>query len=134
MLRCARNDGGYNCVRRWLYAPEGDRAGKRSGSRADCAAIVAAVNDPLAVGCLSRDDADMMRPDHHHADSRTAGIRAFVRPAPRERKAAIGFAEIFAEVTAAPGTVTVMMSVLRSRFCLNGRKDDHERRRDKERL
>ena len=44
----------------FLHAPECNHAGERSGSRTNRAAIVAAMNDPLAVGCLSRDDPDVM--------------------------------------------------------------------------
>ena len=117
-----------------LHASERYRASKRACSRANCSAIVAAMNDPLAIGCLSRDDPDVMRPDHHHADSRAAGIHAFARPGACERKATIRFAKIFAQVTAAPGVRPVtVMSVVGTRLGLNG-KDQQDRRRDKEGL
>jgi hypothetical protein len=92
----ARNDGGYSRVPCSLHASERNRAGERAGSRANRAAVIAAMNDPLAVRRLSRDDPDVMRPDDHHADSGTAGIHAFVRPGARERKPTVRFAEIFA--------------------------------------
>jgi hypothetical protein len=63
-----------------LYAPERNRARERARPRADRAAVIAAVNDPLTVGRLSRDDSDMMAPDNNDANSRAAGIHAFVRP------------------------------------------------------
>jgi hypothetical protein len=117
-----------------LHASERYCAGKRLRSRPNRAAIVAAMNDPLAIRRLSRDDPDMMRPDHHHADSRAAGIHAFARPGARERQATVRFSKIFAQVTAAPGVRPMtVMPVVGTRFCLNG-KDDQERRRDKEGL
>jgi hypothetical protein len=98
----------------------------------DRAAIIAAMNDPLAIRRLSRDDPDVMRPDHHHADSGTAGIHAFVRPGTRERKPAVRFAEIFAQVTSAPCVRPMtVMPMVGTRLCLNG-KDGQERRRNKE--
>ena len=63
-----------------LNPPERDRARERARPRADGAAIVAAVNDPLAVRRLSRDDSDMMAPDNDDAYSRAAGIHAFTCP------------------------------------------------------
>jgi len=117
-----------------LHASERDRASKRAGSGTNRAAIIAAMNDPLAIRCLSRDDPDVMRPDYHHADSRAAGIHAFARPGACERKATIRFAKIFAQVTAAPGVRPVtVMSVVGTRLGLNG-KDQQDRRRDKEGL
>ena len=114
-----------------LHASERYCAGKRAGSRTNRAAIIAAVDDPLAIRCLSRDDSDVMRPDHYDADSWAAGIGAFVRPGARQRKATVRFAKILAQVTAAPGVRPVtVMPVVGTRFCLNG-KDDQERRRDK---
>jgi hypothetical protein len=90
------------------------------------------MNDPLAVRCLSRDDADVMRPDHHHADSGTAGIHAFVRPGPRKRQTTVRFSEIFAEVTTAPSPVTVM-PVVGTRIRFDG-KDEQQNRSGRERL
>ncbi|MEH2608084.1 hypothetical protein [Bradyrhizobium sp. AZCC 1693] len=114
------------------YTPECYRSGKRSGSRANRAAIIAAMNDPLAVRCLPGNDADMVRPDHHHADSGAAGIHAFARPGACKRKATVRFAKIFAQVTAAPGVRPVtVMPVMGPRFGLNG-KDEQKRGRDKE--
>ena len=117
-----------------LHAPERYRASKRAGSGTNRAAIIAAMNDPLAVGRLSRDDPDMMRPDHHHADSGAAGVGAFARPGACERKATIRFAKIFAQVTAAPAVRPVtVMPVLGTRLCLDG-KDQQDCRHDKEGL
>jgi hypothetical protein len=106
------------------HAPECNRASKRSGSRANRAAIVAAMNDPLAVRCLPGNDADMMRPDHHDADSGAAGIHAFVRPGARKRQTAIRFAKILAQVTAAPAVRPVtVMPVLRARIRFDGKEN-----------
>jgi hypothetical protein len=64
--------------------------------------------------------ADMMRPDHHHADSGTACMGAFARPRSREREATVRFAKIFAQVTAAPGVRPMtVMPMVGTRFCLN---------------
>src|SRR5437763_6767480 len=38
------------------------------------AAVVAALDDPLAVGTPPRDHADVMRPHHHHADAGAGGM------------------------------------------------------------
>jgi hypothetical protein len=81
---------------------------------------IAAVDDPLPIRRLSRDDPDMMRPDHHHADSGTACMGAFARPRSREREATVRFAKIFAQVTAAPGVRPMtVMPMVGTRFCLN---------------
>jgi hypothetical protein len=45
---------------------------------------------------LSRDDPDVMRPDHHHAYPGAAGIHAFVGPGACECKPTVRFAEIVA--------------------------------------
>ena len=100
LLQCARGDSADSRIVRpepsGSHASERYRAGKRSGSRADRAAIIAAMNDPLAVRCLPGNDADMMRPDHHDADSGAAGIHAFARPGACKRQTAVRFAKIFA--------------------------------------
>ena len=119
---------------RSLHAPERDRAGERSGPRANRSSIIAAMNDPLAVGCLSGNDSDVMRPNDHHADSGAAGIHAFARPRARERKTTVRFAKIFAQIAAAPAVRPVtVMPVLGTRLCLDG-KHNQECRRDKQRL
>ena len=63
-----------------LHPPERDRAGERAWPRADRAAIIAAMDDPLAVGRLSGDDPDMMAPDHYDADAGATRIHAFTGP------------------------------------------------------
>src|SRR4029078_12636522 len=79
-------------------------------------------------------DPDVMGPDHHHADSGAAGIGAFVRPRACQREATVRFAEILAQITAAPSVRPMTMPVLGTCLGLNRRKDDQERRNDKERL
>jgi len=92
------------------------------------------MNDPLAVRCLPGNDADMMRPDHHDADSGAAGIHAFARPGARKRQTAIRFAKILAQVTATPAVRPVtVMPVLRARIRFNG-KDEYQNRSDRERF
>jgi len=113
-----------------LHPPERDRAGERARPRADRAAIIAAVDDPLAVGRLSGDDPDMMAPDHHDADAGATRIHAFTSPWARPRKAPIRFAEIFAQVTSTPG-VRSMSMMPGARLGLNG-KNDQDRRDNKE--
>ena len=84
------------------------------------------MNDPLAVRCLPGDDPDVMPPNHHDANARAACIHALVRPGARQRETAVRFAEIFTEIAAAPGPMT-MMAVLRARICLGG-KDEQDNR------
>ena len=92
------------------------------------------MNDPLAVRCLSDNDADVMRPDHHHADSGTAGIHAFARPEARKRQTAVRFSKIFTQVTATPAVRAVtVMPVLRARIRFDG-KDEQQNGSGRERL
>ena len=72
-------------------------------SRTDRASIVTAVNNPLAVSRLSRNDPDMVPPDNNDANSRTAGVRALRGPLTSECKTVIGFSKMFAQVNSAPG-------------------------------
>src|SRR5437879_12141706 len=60
---------------RSLHAPERDRAGERSGPRANRSSIIAAMNAPLADGCVSGKDADDMRQTDHHTQRTAAGIQ-----------------------------------------------------------
>jgi hypothetical protein len=70
------------------------------------------MNDPLTVSALSRDDSDMVRPDNNDADAGAAGIGAFSGPFPRQRQATVGFAEIPAHVSSAPGMCPVRMIMM----------------------
>jgi hypothetical protein len=67
------------------------------------------MDDPLAVRCLSRDNADVVTPNYNHSDARAAGIPTLFGPFSRERETTIRFAEMPAQVNAAPGACTVRM-------------------------
>src|SRR5262245_22788534 len=90
-------------------AAERDRAAQRARSRANAAAIVSTMDDPFTVRRLAGDDADVMRPDHHHANSRTTGVGALARPVAREREATVALAEIGAQIGTAPGARIAMI-------------------------
>ena len=91
--------------------PKCDGAGDRARSRSYRAAVVAAMNDPLAVGRPSGDHSDVVRPYDHDPKTGATGIPAFPGPLSRQRQARVGLSKIPAHVSPAPGVCPVRMMI-----------------------
>jgi len=113
-----------NLARDWgLNTAKCDSAGNRARPCAYRAAVVATVDDPMAIRRPPGDDTNMVGPNNHHPNPRTPGIRAFSSPLSRKSKSAVGFSEVTAHVDPAPGVrpVHVMMSVTGASIGVRGK-------------
>jgi hypothetical protein len=67
----------------------------------------------MALRRLSSDHSDVVGPNNHDANTRTASIVAFSGPLSRQCQPRVGLAEVLAHVKPAPGArVAVVMSVM----------------------
>ncbi len=88
-----------------LDAPKRYRPGNRPWPLAHPPSVIAALDHPL-IALSSRDDANMMAPDHDGADVRAARVGTLMRPIPGEPETAIGFPKMLPEPPPAPGPRT----------------------------
>src|SRR5689334_2927135 len=89
-----------------LRSAECDRASKRARPLARGAAVIAALDDPFAVRVAAREQTDLMRQHHHHADA-GRGRTSPTGPVAGEIEGRTGIlADQAARVPAAPGART----------------------------
>jgi hypothetical protein len=93
----------FGATHHGLGASKRDGVGDRARPGSHRMAIVAALNDPLAV-FLADNFSDVMPPDNDGADRRSAGVRAIAGPGSRQIVGRAGIAaDLAAHVPAAPG-------------------------------
>jgi hypothetical protein len=100
------------CIPQWLDATERDCTGHRASSCTNSPAVIAAVHDPLTIGRASGNNAYVVAPHNDHSNAWSSCRISLASPLTREGETSIGFAEVAAQIGAAPGRPAVSMVMM----------------------